>query len=250
MIRMSTMTFLSLIGHIVAMISLLMLAMINPMPKKKPRPRRRVNVQLLTPVPATPQPTKVQTPKPTPVKTKVIRNKTPTPTPKKTKTPRPKKTKTPTPRKTKTPKKTKTPTPKKTKTPRPTPTKRRTVPPTPTPRRTTPAPESTPLPGTSISTQKGPLDDYPYYEHNAAVIVERHFSRPVYKQTQGIRCRVKFTIMRDGQIANIIVTRSTGDSTLDGRAVAALKRAQLPPFPDVLKNPYIQVEWEFDFSPK
>ena len=75
MMRLSSMTMVSFVGHIMAMMLLLALSMITPIRLKKPERKKPVMVHRVTPPPATPE-IKPVTPKPTPQKTKVV-HKTP-----------------------------------------------------------------------------------------------------------------------------------------------------------------------------
>jgi len=245
------MTFLSMIGHIVALAVLLFLAWYQPMPPKLKMPQRpRIDVRMLTPLVVTPKPTA----KP-PEKTRVIARKTKTPTPTPTKTPR--KTKTPTPRPTKTPKATKSPTPKATKsptpkaTPEPTRTPRPTPKPEPTPKVTPRAadPKLLPAPGKEVAIQPSPLSDYEYWLLNSQAKIEQNFSIPRHLQNPNLTCTVHFTVLQDGTIQNVLVTSGTGDEFLDGYAVRAMQMTrQLPPLPDTLKLDSIELDVTFVYE--
>lgn len=241
------MTFTSLVGHCVAFIALLFLSWYQPLPKIKRPPSRKVHVRVIerTPPPTTPKKTgRVVTPTPkpqTPRPKKTVVKRTKKPTPKK---------QTPTPRKrAPTPKRTRKQTPKRTKPPTP----RRTPTPTRTPRRTprrTPAPEITPAPGKSVAIQESPLSDYPFYTMAIVQKIEDNFRLPRHLRVSGVSCYVEFTVMRDGRIGNIQITRSTGDSVLDSYAVRTLESiGRFGPFPDTIREDFVKVRIRFDYDP-
>ncbi|MCX8038240.1 MAG: TonB family protein [Candidatus Sumerlaeia bacterium] len=167
------MTIISLIGHVLAALSLIMVSWLQPTPKVRKPPAQMVRVipggtgqyggagaptpplKVKTPIPmaakTTPPPV-ILTPQPTvaPKKTIAIpKKKTPTPTPKKT--PEKKKKATPTPQKTATPAPTPVKTPEKTVTPAKTPAA------TPGPPAKTAAPKASPSPAAATPNGNAPI---------------------------------------------------------------------------------------------
>jgi TonB family protein len=61
---------------------------------------------------------------------------------------------------------------------------------------------------------------------------------------------VEFRVNREGQISDIRVVRSTGQSSLDRFATEALElTVSLAPLPDSVHEPSITIMANFDYSP-
>jgi TonB family protein len=80
------------------------------------------------------------------------------------------------------------------------------------------------------------------------LMVER--IRSAWNQNQGTsgQCVVKFTIQRNGSIANATVERTSGASPLDLAALRAVVVTKtLPPLPDQFPNPTLTVHLNFEY---
>jgi TonB family protein len=264
--------------HGLLFVILVTLSLIHP---PAPPPKEIINVRMIsappkpqatpapqtTPAPtprATPAPTARPTPRPTPAATpapKEIAKATPKPEVKKPEEPKKKEiakdteiiTPTPTPKAKETPKP--EPTPKETPY-RPEPTPRATAQPTPqsTPKATPPPINPEDIIKPNVPTVSGPIIATEMQErlgnayYSIAVFqIQQNFKPP---QTRpGITCDVQFRIMRNGEIRNIKVMRSTGHPDLDQAAVRALQvTARLPELYDTFPDEFIDVRVIFDFE--
>jgi len=229
----------------------------------------------VTPPPSTPAPPK------TPEVKKTIARQKKTPTPEPTKTATPAKKSSPTPKPTATPAKTKpaTPAPSPSKTPKVT-----GAPGKATPSKTsapdaavtaksgkTPGPDSTPAPLVIGAAKQGknasdvgvpglpgvpggtgpptPLSQFDYYRYMAQLKIERNFTVPRHlRSAEGVTCLIRFTVMRDGRIANIRILQGTNDPILDGLAQRALETtAQLGPLPDTIEANQVELSVIFEY---
>lgn len=81
------------------------------------------------------------------------------------------------------------------------------------------------------------------------LMVERIRSAWDRSQTTPGQVLVRFTIQRNGAIANPSIERSSGNSTLDVAALRAVVATRtLPPLPDQFPNPTLGVHLNFDYS--
>lgn len=248
-----------------------------PAPQQTPAPAPAAVTPRPTPVAtpkATPKPTPIATPKPTPVATpKPTPEATPKATPKPEATPKPKPTPEPEirkpPTKTKevvaTPKPTPKPTPEPTPAPTPEPTPYPTPSATPWPTPSTGPPPAVDLtklgtpapagPAASIDTgvskiEAASAEDFSqtYYQIIQARL-ESNFQHPLDRSD--MTCEVRFMIERDGTIVNPIVTKSTGNGTIDQYALDAVKRtAKLVPLWDGYPKNQLTVTIVFNYSRK
>jgi TolA protein len=77
--------------------------------------------------------------------------------------------------------------------------------------------------------------------------VESSFSQPLSRS--GLICRVKFTILRDGTIANPVVVQSTGNPAIDQYALDALRRTEkLPPLWDGFGKNQLEITITFNYK--
>lgn len=88
-----------------------------------------------------------------------------------------------------------------------------------------------------------------YYAKQALQKVGRFFTVPPTEQRQS-EALVVLTIQGNGKISNARISKSCGDSKLDGYALKALEAAQnFAPLPDDFRAPSIEVEISFSFAP-
>lgn len=98
--------------------------------------------------------------------------------------------------------------------------------------------------GMSLSTNELPL----YYQQGALQHVARFFSIPKDQQ-RSVEAIVEFRIQRNGTIADIRLKKSCGVSSLDERALDAMKRAkQFSPLPDSVRDDSIRHEITFSMT--
>jgi TonB family protein len=264
---------LSIGVHLGFVLALLVLSTIHP-PIEKIEP---VRVSLLQPVPETPTPDPQPTPRETPVATP---RPTPRPTPVPTPPPTPEEvivvedepeelepltsedpkqrlseaevvevTPTPTP----------TPAPRVTPAPTPQPTPRATPEPDPTPAPTPPPvdedllepeeEEEPPRVETDYIAVEGDAvrDLSQTYFRVALLRVQENFEPPI--RPPDVFCRVRFRILRDGEIRQPRIVRSTGSNSLDQWAIRALQRTeQLPPLYESFEENYLDVTFTFRYE--
>ena len=256
--------FLSFVGHVVFFtLFLVLFSMQARFIRLTPVNVTRVQFYNLPPSPAmTPR---VQ---PTPVKPQV----TPAPKPP-VKTPPPKEAVRPEPKQETKPK----PIPKKTAVkPEPKeesqPKEKPNLPPkelksTPVPQRT-PWPPLPPQPSTPAQPSKQPISQPPipiipqgplkvtqallpdYYLLMAQQKIAGNFKLARSQKYAGLFCMAEFRVNREGQISDIRVVRSTGQSSLDRFATEALElTVSLAPLPDSIREPSITIMANFDYSP-
>lgn len=272
---------ISILVHCALVGLLIVLSVFGPSRIEK-RPMMRVS--LLQPMPqAVAEPTP-QPPMPEPPQAEPTPAPTPIPTPKPVKSPKiiaPNPKKTPEPKKIKKPERKTThktkeklddkkiieniPTPKPTPAPTPkqTPKPVRTAKPVPTPPpvKKTPTPKppkvrSTPVPrppAPRVQQKQVAVEGVHVeklgYNYFALVLsrIEQNFSPPFFPK--GITCQVSITIERNGTISNIRLIRSSGNSSLDRSAIAALEKTRkLPPLYDSFRETSITVKLTFDFE--
>jgi TonB family protein len=81
------------------------------------------------------------------------------------------------------------------------------------------------------------------------LMVEQIRSNWDYKQQAAGMVIVRFTIQRDGTIANVQVERSSGYPTLDFLATRALQLTRkLPPLPQPYTEPTLGVHLSFEYA--
>ncbi len=227
---------ISVVGHVLVFLVFVGMNIARPS-YRRIVPFRMVHLYSVT----KPKPlaTKVQKPRPV-VKPKPKATPKPKPTPKKI-VQQAKNTPTPAPRK---PKATPKPTPRRTPRPRstPAPTPRPAVQPVATPVRTLPAPQPRP-----VTFEKVDLPDF--YFQSALAKIEGNFHIPRHLKNLPATTRVEFTVLRDGTITNIRITKPSGNAQLDEFAVRSLQvTSSLGPLPDTVKRNYVNLSVTFDFS--
>lgn len=251
--------FISLIGHLLLGLIVILITLFQPNYKRLPRQKAtRVKFYTLPPEPQKRPPQKKPNikelhqppkPKPTPPPKKIIKKEEKKLPPKSKKTPVPKKTKAaPTTK----------PTPRRTprETPKPTPKPQRTVwPPPPGPEynrsKPTPIPHPpapTPLPNTPVQISHGSLPSY--YLLMATQKIESNFNLARSQRYEGIDCIVEFKVNKEGNIYDVMIIKSTGKSSLDQFALEAVKgTGSLGPLPDSIKESFISITAKFEYSP-
>jgi protein TonB len=89
-----------------------------------------------------------------------------------------------------------------------------------------------------------------YYLLMAQQKIEGNFKLARSQRYAGLFCVVEFRVNREGQISDIRVVRSTGQSSLDRFASEALElTVSLAPLPDSIREPSITIMANFDYSP-
>ena len=87
-----------------------------------------------------------------------------------------------------------------------------------------------------------------YYAKQALTKVSRFFNIPPQEQ-RPVEALVVLTIQSSGKISGARISKSSGDSKLDGYALKALEAAQtFAPLPDDFKASSIDVEISFYFA--
>ena len=90
----------------------------------------------------------------------------------------------------------------------------------------------------------------PYYLLMAQQKIEGNFKLARSQKYAGLFCVAEFRVNREGQISDIRVVRSTGQSSLDRFATEALElTVSLAPLPDSIREPSITIMANFDYSP-
>jgi TonB family protein len=85
------------------------------------------------------------------------------------------------------------------------------------------------------------------YNSIALFMIQQNFKPP--RTGPGVTCVVQFRIMRDGEIKNIKIYRSTGHADLDQSAQRALQETvRLPELYEFFKSDFIDVRVTFDFQ--
>jgi protein TonB len=82
------------------------------------------------------------------------------------------------------------------------------------------------------------------YQSRLQRLVERHKYYPLQARRNGIqgKATVSFIIRRNGEIENIVLSRSSGKPILDLAAIKTIKRlGKAPPFPNAIKR----TRWRF-----
>lgn len=78
------------------------------------------------------------------------------------------------------------------------------------------------------------------------MVLKRNFTKPMDSSRT---VTVRFTIQRNGSLSGIKVTRSSGNSSLDNAALAAVQRTEhLGPLPASVRQSSVTTEVTFDFS--
>ena len=83
------------------------------------------------------------------------------------------------------------------------------------------------------------------YGPTALMLIEQHFTPPY--TLKGVQCVAQFKIMRNGEIREARIVRSTGISDLDQAALRALKETKLPPLYQDFKGPFAEVQVTFEY---
>ncbi|HPB30171.1 MAG TPA: TonB family protein [Candidatus Sumerlaeota bacterium] len=254
----------SIIGHVVIFVVLIVLNIVQPRWKKLER-QQVTRIRFVQAEKKTAQQTTKQTPAPqkTPSPPK------PEPTPKAQVTPKPEPKPEPTPMPKKViPKQTPKPEPQKTPRPRSTPVPRPQTTPPPRTKPSPPRPQTTPPPRphppasnhppaprqvSQPVSPRAPLmvkhADLPeYYLLMATQKIESNFNLSRSDRYAGITCAVEFHVDRGGNISSARVIKSTGNPHLDRFAVDAVERtAHLGPLPDYIKGNTITITANFQY---
>ena len=83
------------------------------------------------------------------------------------------------------------------------------------------------------------------YQSKLQRLVERYKYYPLQARRNGIqgRAAVSFTVINNGKIKNILLSRSSGNPLLDQAAIRTIKRiGRAPPFPNTIKR----TKWRFN----
>lgn len=149
----------------------------------------------------------------------------------------------------------KSPPPKRTATPPPPATKtpaKPTEPAPPTANPATPAPGETPSTGTDVATidLKGQAFPFPEYLQNIVNQILRYWDRP--SSAAPLRVDVSFTILRDGTVKDIMITRSSRNYAFDlgarGAVEAAANASAFGPLPAGYESDILPIT--FFFKPR
>lgn len=105
--------------------------------------------------------------------------------------------------------------------------------------------------GPAASTRDLAIDDSwdldAAYASRALFLIQQNFRSPYSRP--GVSCRVQFKIMRNGEIRDPKLTRSSGAGQLDRSAFTALEATgSLPPLYADYPEPFMLVEVTFDFE--
>jgi colicin import membrane protein len=78
-------------------------------------------------------------------------------------------------------------------------------------------------------------------------VEERIYSNWAYPERKELKAMIVLTVRRDGTILETKIKRRSGDSLFDESALKAIKRSDpLPPFPEIYKKSYAEIEIIFN----
>jgi protein TonB len=60
---------------------------------------------------------------------------------------------------------------------------------------------------------------------------------------------IEFSIERSGRITDATIASTSGDTDLDNAALAAIRKAKLPPFPSTIQGDHLRLRINFEYNP-
>jgi len=101
----------------------------------------------------------------------------------------------------------------------------------------------------SDPSAQGPESALPsYYADTARMRIQQNFIAMRHQRADR-QCDVAFVVLRNGEITNVRIVRSTGDESLDRLALAAMERTRkLAALPSFMRVDSVQLIVTFDFD--
>ena len=96
-----------------------------------------------------------------------------------------------------------------------------------------------------------PTFQYGWYIANVQGIISRNWSRPIKPDmTRSLVALVRFRIMKDGSLSDIVLAQSSGDAALDRSSMRAVQDSNpLPPLPYQFGKDSVGFTLEFELNP-